>query len=261
MDDRVIVRLDQLGDRHDPRSGRQQLRRLAGRAGHRLDPHPVRRRHLRDDHRGARCARHRLPAQGGPGIGRIGLPRPHHRVRLEPDRSRPRRRAPERRLQDQGRRPRRRREEPGWGQGLLRAWRLDVGRGSRTGRHQGGVGCARLPEGGHERRRHALDPDGHGHRVDRARRPHRGRGQQPAPRRPLPPGPCRRGPRDVAPRLAAARPVGPLSGPVASSSRTSSRAARAASCTGSASPRHSSACRSTRSRHGSGAIIAPRCCR
>ena len=39
-----------------------------------------------------------------------------------------------------------------------------------------------------ERRRHALDPDGHCDRVDGARRADRGRGQQPASRRPLPAG-------------------------------------------------------------------------
>jgi hypothetical protein len=32
---------------------------------------------------GARRARHRLPHQGGPGLGRIGLPRPRRRLRLE----------------------------------------------------------------------------------------------------------------------------------------------------------------------------------
>ena len=83
----------------------------------------------------------------------------------------------------------------------------------RAGRHQGGGGGARLPEGGHERRRHALDPDGHGHRIDRARRPDRGRGQQPAPRRPLPASPRRRGPRHLAAGLAPAGPFGALSGP------------------------------------------------
>ena len=61
--------------------------------------------------------------------------------------------------------------------------------------------------------RHALDPDGHGHRVGRARRPDRGRGQQPTPRRPLPAGPRRRAPGLVAGRVTTARSLGALPRP------------------------------------------------
>ena len=100
----------------------------------------------RDHHRCARRARHRLPAQGGPGHGRIGLPGPHRHLRLERDRPRPHRRAPGRRLSrsrsslvHRGRpQPRRRRR-------LLRQGRPDRARRPRAGRHRGRRRGPRLP--------------------------------------------------------------------------------------------------------------------
>ena len=94
----------QLGDRHGPGPGRPRLRHLARRPGDQLVADPLRGRHARHDHRGARRPRHRFPAQGGPGVGCVGLPGPHRRLRLECHRARPDRRAARRRLQDQGRR-------------------------------------------------------------------------------------------------------------------------------------------------------------
>ena len=84
-----------------------------GRAHHRLVAHPVRGRHARHDHRRPRRDGHRFPAQGGPGLGCVGIQGPHRRLRLEHDRPRPHRRAQGRRLPAEGRRPRRPREEPG----------------------------------------------------------------------------------------------------------------------------------------------------
>ena len=69
VDVRIDLRLVQLGDRHGARAGRFGLRDIASRAAHRLVPHPVRGRHAGDDHRRARRAGHRFPAQGGSGLG------------------------------------------------------------------------------------------------------------------------------------------------------------------------------------------------
>ena len=72
-----------------------------------------------------------------------------------------------------------------------------------------------LPDRFLGRRRHALDPDHHGHRVGRAGRPDRGRGQQPAPRTAFPAGGRRRAAGDLEDRVAPAGSLGAVPGPVA----------------------------------------------
>ena len=84
------------------------VRDLARRTRRRLVAYPVRGRHARHDHRRPRRDGHRFPAQGGSGLGCVGPQGPHRRVRLEQHRPRPDRRAQGRRLQAEGRRPRRR---------------------------------------------------------------------------------------------------------------------------------------------------------
>ena len=136
-------------------------------------------------------------------------------------------------------------KNPAGSRRLLRPRRRDQRRGPRAGRDRGRLGRPRLPGRRLGRGRHALDPDDHGHRVGRARRPDRGRGQQPAPRAALPAGQRRRAAGHLQGRLASARAVGALPGPVRRSSPTSCPAARAPSSTGSRCPTSTSACRST----------------
>ncbi len=211
---REPVRLVQLGDRHRPRPGRCRLRDVTRGTHGQLAAYPVRRRHARLDHRGARCAGRRLPAQGGSGFGFLGAQGAHRRVRLEQHRARPHRRAQGRRLQAEGRRAHDRRQEPGRPGCLLRAWRRDRRRGPRARRHRVRIGGARLPVQPDRRRRHAFDPDDHGDQGDRAAGAHRGRGQQPAPRAALPAGGGRRAAGHLEGRLAPARPVRAVSRPV-----------------------------------------------
>ncbi len=170
VDARVGLRLVQLGDRDGPRPGRLGLRHVAGRAGGRLVAHPVRCRHARHDHRRPRRDGHRLPAQGGPGIGSVGVQGPHRRLWLEQYGPRPHRRAPRRRLPAEGGAARRRREEPRRQRRLLRPRRHDERGRPRARGHRGSRRRDRVPGRFLRRGRHALDPHHHGDQVGRARR-------------------------------------------------------------------------------------------
>ena len=107
------LRFVQLGHRDGAGPGRLGLRHVAGRPRRELVADPVRGRHARHDHGRPRRDGHRFPAEGGPGLGCIGVQGPHRRLRLEHDGPGPDRGAARRRLQAEGRGHRRRREEPG----------------------------------------------------------------------------------------------------------------------------------------------------
>ena len=120
-----------------PRSGQRRFRDLARRAGGRLVAHPVRGRHARDDHRRARRA---WSSTSCSRRARVWV-RPGSQDHIivcgwNSDRPRPDRRAARRRLQAEGRRPRRPRQEPGRLGRLLRARRRDERGRPRAGRHR-----------------------------------------------------------------------------------------------------------------------------
>ena len=166
-------------------------------------------------HRRPRRDGHRFPAQGGSGLGFRRAQGPHHRVRLEQHRPRPDRRAPRRRLPAEGRRPRRRstrtRPDPASisSAATRPTPRISIGPGIAAA-----SAALVFPVDGSD------EADMHSILAVMAissiapRRPDRRRGQQPAPRAAFLARRGRRAARHVQGRLASARPVRALPGPV-----------------------------------------------